>query len=356
MIAVPKQALLQRLLWSSFGLVFILSGCSGPSVPISDVTPTDGVSVSSKPYYCRGSWHYPQQHYEYDEVGLASWYGPGFHGKPKPSGEIFDQHTITAAHKTLPLPSVVRVTNLKNEKTAIVVVDDRGPFVYEGRIIDLALGAAKQLGCDRSGLAMVRVQALPYESRALARHLARFGRKGKSPDGRSWAQIYWDEIAHSNHEDLMPTSCMQDPALIVPTPKSSTQPSIDETFERLAHPVHLDTRPSTNIASSAPTNPDLDTLIQKTVPTSPTSRRAAPSTLVSGLYIKIGHLFIRPENAQCQLRTIGYTGSVQPDIHPASGQTFFTAFIGPLTDEARVQALLKELHQKGYKYASRVHR
>lgn len=79
------------------------------------------------------------------QTGFASWYGPGFHGKRTASGERFNQHALTAAHKTLPLGSKVKVTNLKTKKTVVVTINDRGPY-SRGRIIDLSRGSARVLG------------------------------------------------------------------------------------------------------------------------------------------------------------------------------------------------------------------
>ena len=87
----------------------------------------------------------PKEEKNYYEEGVASWYGPNFHGKLTANGEIFNQYDITAAHKTLPLPSIVRVTNLENSREIIVRINDRGPFVGN-RIIDLSLKSAQLLG------------------------------------------------------------------------------------------------------------------------------------------------------------------------------------------------------------------
>lgn len=97
----------------------------------------------------------------YDEVGLASWYGPGFHGKTTANGEIFDMYAISAAHKTLPFGTIVRVTDLETGRSLVVRINDRGPFV-EGRIIDLSFGAARLLGLagatpDDTGRGITRV-------------------------------------------------------------------------------------------------------------------------------------------------------------------------------------------------------
>jgi rare lipoprotein A (peptidoglycan hydrolase) len=95
--------------------------------------------------------------------GTASWYGPGFHGKRTASGEIYDQNRLTAAHKTLPLGSKARVTNLENGSAVEVEINDRGPFV-EGRIIDLSRAAAGALGFVKSGTAPVQVELISASS------------------------------------------------------------------------------------------------------------------------------------------------------------------------------------------------
>lgn len=91
------------------------------------------------------------------QVGMASWYGKKFHGRPTSSGEIFDMYKLTAAHKELPLGTRVRVTNLKNRKSVILKVNDRGPFI-KGRIIDLSYGAAKIIEMVEDGVARVRIE------------------------------------------------------------------------------------------------------------------------------------------------------------------------------------------------------
>jgi rare lipoprotein A len=100
----------------------------------------------------------------YLKKGIASWYGPGFHGKKTANGEIFDMYEMTAAHKTLPIPSYVEVTNLKNNKTVVVRINDRGPYVGN-RLLDLSYAAAKKLGIQGTGKVEIKaitpLQALP---------------------------------------------------------------------------------------------------------------------------------------------------------------------------------------------------
>ncbi len=120
-----------------------------------------------KPYNINGTWYYPAVDYNYRETGVASWYGREFHGKATANGEIFDMNAITAAHRTLPLPSMVRVVNLRNGRSIAVRINDRGPFA-RGRIIDLSRRTAQILDIERHGTAPVRVEIMAQESRQLA--------------------------------------------------------------------------------------------------------------------------------------------------------------------------------------------
>ncbi|HLT19790.1 MAG TPA: septal ring lytic transglycosylase RlpA family protein [Thermomicrobiales bacterium] len=130
-----------------------LAACSSSPPPPG---PT-GIYKLGEPYQIQGRWYYPEFDPSYDRVGVASWYGEPFHGRRTANGEIFDRDLVTAAHPTLPLPSLVRVVNLQNGRELMVRVNDRGPFVGD-RIIDLSQEAARQLGFEGQGLAPVRVQ------------------------------------------------------------------------------------------------------------------------------------------------------------------------------------------------------
>ena len=145
-----------------------------------------GTYKVGNPYRIGTNWYYPKVDYSYREMGVASWYGPKFHLRPTANGQIFDMNAISAAHRTLPLPSVVQVTNLTNGRSLKVVVNDRGPFAH-GRIIDLSRRAAQLLGFERAGTARVRVEILAHESRRLA-NLAQRG-TGLAQRGSSTGMI-----------------------------------------------------------------------------------------------------------------------------------------------------------------------
>ena len=122
-----------------------------------DVPKGGGNYKIGQPYHLNGQTYYPAENPNYRAEGIASWYGPDFHGRVTANGEVYDMHGISAAHPTLPMPSYVRVTNLSNGRSIIVRVNDRGPYA-KNRIIDLSIGTAKALGFYGQGLARVRVE------------------------------------------------------------------------------------------------------------------------------------------------------------------------------------------------------
>lgn len=132
-------------------------GGAGRVPVVTDPAPI--VSGTMRPYEVRGRRYTPREQPGYDETGMASWYGDQFNGRPTATGERFDMHALTAAHKTLPLPGLVEVTNLSNGRRIVVRVNDRGPFV-DNRIIDLSRGSAEALGLLQQGLGEVRVRYL----------------------------------------------------------------------------------------------------------------------------------------------------------------------------------------------------
>lgn len=164
----------RTLAFAFLGFVILLGSCSrGGSPFLSSSRKSRGKSSNSigvykvgTPYQVDGVWYYPREDYSYSEVGIASWYGPNFHNKLTANGEIYDMNMPTAAHRTLPLPSVVRVTNMENGRVAILTVNDRGPFA-NNRILDVSRRGAQLLGFMEKGTAKVRVEILPEESRKL---------------------------------------------------------------------------------------------------------------------------------------------------------------------------------------------
>lgn len=151
-------------------VLIFLAGCSEARLGIhaakklahSGEERSGGYYKVGNPYKINGKWYYPRVQPDYREEGLSSWYGPTFHGKRTANGETFDRYAMTAAHRTLPMPTLVRVTNLENDRAVTLRVNDRGPFVGD-RIIDVSEAAATALGFRTGGLARVRVEVITLE-------------------------------------------------------------------------------------------------------------------------------------------------------------------------------------------------
>jgi rare lipoprotein A len=142
-----------------------LNACGAPQALIGGhraLTPHPTYKIGA-PYTVKGITYYPRVDYAYDQTGTASWYGEAFQGQYTANGEVYDLNQLTAAHTTLPLPSIVEVINLQNNRALRIRVNDRGPFA-KGRIIDLSRRAAQLLGFESAGTTTVRVRVLKDES------------------------------------------------------------------------------------------------------------------------------------------------------------------------------------------------
>ncbi len=152
---------------SSLVSLLFVAACHGPpQQPLALRPPPAAEHPLYKvgaPYQINGVWYYPAEDLSYDETGIASWYGEDFRGKYTANGEVFDLNALSAAHRTLPMPSIVQVTNLENGRTLKLRVNDRGPYL-RGRIIDVSRRAAQLLGFEPSGTAKVRVRIIPDDS------------------------------------------------------------------------------------------------------------------------------------------------------------------------------------------------
>ena len=186
---------------------------------IQDAVPTPHFGpYKAAPYTVLGKKYYPMQSSKnYKEDGLASWYGTKFHGQKTANGEIYDLYGMTAAHKTLPLPSYVKVINLDNNREVIVRVNDRGPF-YADRIIDLSFPAAKKLGFVEKGVARVRVEAIDPET-----WWAEQGKKApvigtyQAPKGLAMpAEEVYDVPANQHAAAVVPLQIREQPATATP--------------------------------------------------------------------------------------------------------------------------------------------
>ncbi len=217
-----------------------LTGCAETKLAattaksLEKAKPTPGYKIG-KPYQIDGVWYYPAEDFDYSETGIASWYGNEFAGKPAASGEIFDPNEITAAHRTLPLPSIVRVTNLENGRALSVRINDRGPFAH-GRIIDLSRRAAQLLGFHVQGTAKVRVEILEEESRAIAAAAGRMDVGAGKPQAAPAATVVAETLPGSSP----PASVQPRPSPVSAVRLVGAVPALDgRIWQMPVRPTHI---------------------------------------------------------------------------------------------------------------------
>lgn len=154
-----------------FALSLLLQGCGKKQQFYS------GSYKIGTPYVIKNVKYTPKKDDKYVGIGIASWYGGKFHGRKTANGEKFNKNSLTAAHKTLPLPCIVKVTNLSNNKSVLLMINDRGPF-HKSRIIDVSARAAEELGFKNSGITNVKVVYMEKESKKLLNKLSLNGKHG----------------------------------------------------------------------------------------------------------------------------------------------------------------------------------
>lgn len=285
-----------------------LSACSETKLAVTAAkqvaptkTPTSmGSYKIGKPYQIDGTWYYPREDFDYVEEGVASWYGPSFNGKLTANGETYDMMDLTAAHRTLPMPSVVRVTNLENGRSLVVRVNDRGPFA-KNRIIDVSKRAAQLLGFHNKGTTRVRVEVLADESRAMK------------------AQA----IAASGD---MPT--------ITPAPRApvAVQPLEDTTTTQASSGA---SGSMTQTGSGAPLSP-------------PAAETFTPAiaAVTSGTYVQAG-AFSSMANAQRLQRQLHGVANILISPVQVNGQTLYRVRLGPVASTREADHVLQELQDRG---------
>jgi rare lipoprotein A len=147
-------------------LSVFITACASKGFNVNSVSDYEGHFKVGESYAVAGKTYTPYIDEDYKEEGMASWYGPGFHNKKTANGDTFDKRSFTAAHRTLPLPSMVKVTSLETGKDVIVMINDRGPF-SSNRIIDLSEKTAEHLGIKHKGISKVKVEYLKQETNKL---------------------------------------------------------------------------------------------------------------------------------------------------------------------------------------------
>jgi rare lipoprotein A len=311
------------------------------------------------PYQVNGVWYYPRVDYDYDETGIASWYGEAFNGRPTANGEVFDLNQVSAAHKTLQLPSIAEITNLQNGRTLKIRINDRGPYAGD-RIIDLSRRAAQLLGFERTGTAPVRVRIIRDESIKVAEAAMRgnIGQTrvaqaprpsqtrivalGPKPGGiRAAAPSGRVEVAAASamRRTPVPAVATVSPEPIrVPPPRPIAVPI--EAGEQSAEPERYVAR--------RPVWPSFIASAQAaTAATAFPTRRQMPIAAPSGrIFIQAG-MFAVAENAhrvRARFANLASTEVVRVNVN---GAALYRVRLGPLASEAEARHLLGKLAESG---------
>lgn len=333
--------------------VLALAGCDSGSPYGGTPDPTQ-VKIG-KPYAINGITYEPKYEPNYVEEGIASWYGPDFHERMTASGEQYDQHEMTAAHKTLPMPSLVRVTRLDTGQTVDVRVNDRGPFV-KGRIIDLSKAAAEEIGLDKSGLAKVRVEYLGQDT---DQYIASVGLKAPW-----WGNIQYataapaPEVAMSSSETEIASA---GPAPLIasdlpPPPQENTQAiaSASNDIAPAAAPTEtLEPQPAIASAPVAVPAPIVTASINTSPaaiaqPNSMSVGYTTPSVAGKSAYrIQTGS-FTNYQNAERNADNL--SGLASPEIRETvvNGRTFYRVSLGPVYDVGAAQLILNKVKEQGH--------
>lgn len=275
---------------------------------VASTTPTQGTFKVGKPYVVQGTTYYPKENYNLVETGIASWYGPGFHGGKTASGEEFNTNELTAAHRTLQLPSLVRVTNLENGRSVIVRVNDRGPFA-RGRVMDVSSRAADLLGFKGKGTARVKLEVLPQESL----RIAEMAKRGVNTRGTELAMNnpgYTPAAANIPSGEAVGTA-----QPVMAEPLATNQPVV---------PMHT--------ASDGTLMPD-PVVVQ--MPVHPTS-----------IYVQAGAFGIY-ENAERMRQKLASLGAVNIQQALVGGKQLYRVRVGPINDVESADAMLNRVVAQG---------
>jgi len=268
-----------------------------------------GTYKVGEPYQVDGIWYYPKPDFSYRETGIASWYGPGFDGRRTANGERYDQMAMTAAHRTLPMPSIVRVTNLDNGRSIKVRINDRGPF-SNGRIIDLSQRGADLLGFRQKGTAKVLVEIIEDESRQLA------------------AASLTEEAAASSPAPAPRQAVTIETLPGTPVATQATNPAASQTAAVVA-------RRTTTVLRPQPPTPVLDGTVT-TLPVLPTK-----------IFVQAGS-FTRVDNALRLRARLSQLGNVHVAETVIDERRYFRVRLGPMATVGAADELLAVLLGNGH--------
>ncbi len=299
-------------------LIACLSACGSTSVSKAATTAQRGTYKIGAPYRIDGVLYTPKEEFTHVETGVASWYGPGFHGKSTANGERYDQADRTAAHRTLQMPSVVRVTNLSNGASTVVRINDRGPYA-SNRVIDLSRTAAQELDIVRNGTARVRIEQLQAESLAVKDVAISGG--GPAEQHEALAQLASGKRAPPQQQVMATAQPAAPPPAQIQAgwPDSPRSPAITQ-----------------EPAPSGKGGPTIASLVT-----------ASPPASGGGFYVQTGS-FSTAENAERQRGAVRSYGSSEISQASAAGREVYRVRLGPYTTSDAAGIVADRLKRSGY--------
>lgn len=298
------------------------------------------------PYSAEGVQYTPKIMPAYKEEGLASWYGDDFHSKLTANGELFDKTRMTGAHKTLPLPSIVDVTNLENGKKVKIRINDRGPFV-KGRIVDVSEKAAKELGFFGQGSAKVMVE-LDREASIKA--------LDSIPVSREIRELIVNQYASQSSKESA--------EVVKPTlQKSEGSTSSPEEIQQPAQPAQVTSTTITNTPSSQPSQPlaaeqnqkpkslrIAEALGKTTATVTQPATTQTPAATPGERFVQIGSFKNKTEAESVVAKLTDFSNS-RIEEAVVNGQTYYRVKIGGYVSGTETESALASLKAKGFKDA-----
>jgi rare lipoprotein A len=313
------------------------SGKGGGGTPGSSVAQRGTYKVG-QPYKIDGVTYTPQETFTLTETGTASWYGPGFHGKSTANGERYDQADRTAAHRTLQMPAIVRVTNLENGRSTVVRVNDRGPFA-RSRVIDLSRTAAEEIDMVGKGTARVRVEQLQAESLAVKEVALSGG--GPAEQQQAVAQL----ASGKRSVPAPPPVPAPAPVAVPPPPVMQASYEPPPAPAAPAQTVYVPP-PRTGTPFGAPRSASGD--VPPTIASlSATTAAAAPSSQLNGFFVQVG-AFATQENAEKQRGAVRSYGNPEISQGSANGRDVYRVRLGPYTTQDAAGIVADRLKRSGY--------
>ncbi len=341
-----------------FIAVLILSGCGSMQFDVAShlfkkATVNGGVCSAGqeghlkvgKPYSIYGVKYYPMDSsYGYMEEGIASWYGADFHGKNTANGECYDMYAVTAAHKTLPLPTKVRVTHLENGRSIVLKVNDRGPYA-KGRIIDLSYGAARKLGMVKQGVGPIRVEAIGGP------HHKRKGSAFRSAKKSEEFQI------SAKKAPIVKKKAISEPSEPSKVKSSFTQRVTNSETQEVLRPSNVDAGRAISesinvIKAQNAVSPSQVKAEELPPPPEEVPKTSSKTLIMVKLYVQVG-AFSSKVNADRNLnilKNVGYKGIITL-VEKDDGRVLYRVRSGPYHSIMEADEALAELVEKGFNTA-----